>query len=79
MSASPMWLEVLPVEVNGETRYGVMAVSQHDAGLGFAVFYGSLTRDGSDSDWGSTGEDMRNMREIAGVVLSELASGLPHG
>ena len=35
LSASPMWLEVLPVEVNGETRYGVMEVTRYATGLGF--------------------------------------------
>ena len=77
--SDPLRVEILPVEVGSETRYGVMEVRRYKTGLGYVVFYGNQSQGGNQHDWGTTAEETQNMRVMAGALLIQIASGLPHG
>ena len=69
--------EVLPVQVGGETRYGVMEVRRHHTGLSYVVFYGNRSQGGNQSDWGTTADETHNMRVMAEALLLLVASDSP--
>jgi hypothetical protein len=70
----PIRIEVLTVEIDGNTVYGVMAVHRHKTGLGFVVHYGDQSQGGSPNDFGASEEEQRNMRVLAQALLDDIAS-----
>ncbi|HEV3436894.1 MAG TPA: hypothetical protein VG122_06025 [Gemmata sp.] len=66
--------EVIPVIVDGETRYAVMEVVKHKTGLGFVVYYGSQSQGGSTNDWKEDAEDQYNMFLMAHFLLGQIVS-----
>ena len=78
MADSPVRVEVLTVEHDGETRYGVMEVRRFPTGLGCVIHYGPFTQGLNQTDWGAGAEEQRNMRLMAQGLFEEVVSKTKH-
>ena len=67
-------LEVLAVEVNGETRYGILEIRPHPTELICIVHYGPLSQVGKSNDWGVNPDDALTLRCMAKAILVDLVN-----